>query len=235
MTTLKITNKQTDLIIMEFSKAFDKVDHNLLIYKLFNLGVNLNTVSWIKSFLQNRSQSVVVEGKQSSTVPVMSGVPQGSVIGPCLFLAYINDLPDSLKSRARLFADDTMVYLTITSESDAETLQDDLLKLEQWKPDWSMELNPDKCEVIRVTKKQKPIIFPYKLQNIELKATENEKYLGITINEEFSRKPHIENMASEAFNTLKFIKRNVQTNNQKIKETVYNTYVRPQLEYCAPV
>ena len=220
---------------MDFTKAFDKVDHNLLIYKLFHLGVNLNTVSWIKSFLQNRSQSVVVEGKQSSTVPVMSGVPQGSVLGPCLFLAYINDLPDSLKSRARLFADDTIVYLTITSESDAETLQDDLLKLEQWESDWSMEFNPDKCEVIRVTKKQKPIIFPYKLHNIELKATENAKYLGITINDEFSWKPHIENKASKAFNTLKFIKRNVQTNNQKIKETAYNTYVRPQLHYGAPV
>ena len=120
---------------MDFSKAFDKVDHNLLIYKLFNLGVNLNTVSWIKSFLQNISQSVVVEGKQSSTVPVMSGVPQGSVLGPCLFLAYITDLPDSLKSRDRLFAplfaDYTIVYFTITSESDAQTLQDDLL-LEQW-------------------------------------------------------------------------------------------------------
>ena len=79
-----------------------------------------------------------------------------------------------------------------------------------------------------------PIIFPYKLHNIELKATENAKYLGITIDEEFS-KHHIENMASKANNTLKFIKRNVQTNNQKIKETTYSTYVRPQLEYCAPV
>ena len=105
----------------------------------------------------------------------MSGVPQGSVLGPCLFLAYINDLPDSLKSTARLFADDTIVYLTITSESDAQTLQDDLLKLEQWESGWSMEFNPDKCEVIRVTKKQKPIIFPNKLHNIELKATENAK------------------------------------------------------------
>ena len=74
----------------------------------------------------------------------MSGVPKDSVLRPCLFLAHINDLPDSLKSRARLFADDTIVYLTITSESDAQTLQDDLLKLEQWESDWSMEFNPEK-------------------------------------------------------------------------------------------
>ena len=141
----------------------------------------------------------------------MSGVPQDSVLGPCLFLAYINDLPDSIKSRARLFADDTIVYMKISSQSDAQTLQDDLLKLEQWESDWSMEFNPDKCEVIRVTKKHNPIIYPYKLHNIELKATENAKYLGVMINKEFSWKPHIENMTSKAFNTLKFIKRNVQT------------------------
>ena len=218
---------------MDFSKAFDKVDHSLLIYKLFNLSINLNTVSWIKSFLQNRYQSVVVEGKQSSSV--MSGVPQGPVLGPCLFLAYINDLPDSLKSKARLFADDTIVYLTINSQSDAQTLQDDLSKLEQWESDWSMEFNPDKCDVIYVTKQKNPLIFPYKLHNTELKSTENAKYLGITISNDVNWKPHIEYMTSKAYNTLKFIKRNVKTNNQKVKETAYNTFVRTQLEYCAPV
>lgn len=229
------SGKQTDLIVMDFSKAFDKVDHNLLIYKLFNLGIDLKTVSWIKSFLKNRSQSVVVEGKQSPTVPVLSGVPQGSVLGPCLFLAYINDLPDSLKSRTRLFADDTIVYLTINSESDPEILQNDLKKLEQWESNWSMEFNPDKCEVIRVARKKNPIIYPYKLHNIELKTTENAKYLGITISQDLSWKSHIENVSCKASNTLKFVKRNIRTNNQKIKETAYNTYVRPQLEYCAPV
>ena len=178
--------KQTDLIIMDFSKAFDKVDHNLLIYKLFNLGVNLKAVSWIKSFLQNRNQSVVVEGKQSPLVPVMSGVPQGSVLGPCLFLAYINDLPDSLKSRARLFADDTIVYLTINSPSDPEILQADLHKLEKWESSWSMEFNPDKCEVLRITKKKDHIIFPYKLHNFVLKSAETTKYLGITISKDLN-------------------------------------------------
>ena len=132
------------------------------------------------------------------------------------FLAYI--WPDSLKSRARLFADDTIVYLTINSQSDAQTLQDDLLKLEQWESDWSMELI-HKCEVIHVTKKKSPIIFPYKLHNAELKSTENAKYLGVTISNDFKWKPHNENLTSKSYNTLKFIKRNVQTNNLKIKET----------------
>ena len=89
--------KQTDLIVTDFSKAFDKVDHNLLIYKLFNLGVNLKGVSWIKTFLQERNQSVVVEGKQSPLVHVMSGVHQGSVLGPGLFLSYIMIYPTPSK------------------------------------------------------------------------------------------------------------------------------------------
>ena len=190
--------KHTELIKMDSSKAFDKVDHNLLIYKLFNLGINLNTVSWIKSFLQNRSQSVVVEGKQSSSVPVMSGVPQGSVLGPCLFLAYINDLSDSLRGKARHFADGAIVYLTINSQSDAQTLQDDLLKLKQWESYWSMEFYPDKCEGIHVTKQKNTLIFPYKLHNTELKSTEKAKYIGITISNDFDLKPHIENTTSKA-------------------------------------
>ena len=94
-----------------------------------------------------------------------------------------------------------------------------------------MEINPDKCEVIRISNKQNPIMYPYKLHGTELKSAGTAKYLGVTIN----WKSHIENVSVKASNTLKFIKRNVQTNNKKLKETAYNTYVRPQLEYCAPV
>ena len=227
--------KQTDLIVMDFSKAFDKVDHNLLSYKLFNLGIDIKSVLWITSFLENRSQTVVVEGYKSLSVPVLSGVPQGSVLGPCLFLAYINDLPDSLRSRVRLFADDTVIYLTVSSNNDAEILQNDLITLEKWENDWSMEFNTDKCEVIRITKKKNTVIYPYKLHNVELNTTTNAKYLGVTLSNDFKFSTHINNISAKANNTLKFIKRNVQTHNKKIKETAYNTYVRPQLEYCSSI
>ena len=224
--------KQTDLIVMDFSKAFDKVDHNLLIYKLMKLGINKPVTSWISSFLKDRTQSVVVEGTHSSTLPVMSGVPQGSVLGPCLFLCFINDMPDAVKCRIRLFADDTVIYLTIDSNHDSENLQNDLAKLEQWEKDWSMEFNPDKCEVLRITRNENITKFPYKLHNIELKSSHHSKYLGVTISDDFTWKKHIANTSNKANNTLRFIKRNVQTNNRKIKEIAYKTYVRPQLEYC---
>ena len=146
---------QTDVIVMDFSKAFDKVDHQRLLLKLHRLGINTTVIAWIKSFLSGRSQNVVLDGEQSGACPVLSGVPQGSVLGPCLFLMYINDMPDSIKSNIRLFADNTIMYLTITNHSDCQALQSDLTTLESWESEWLMAFNPEKCEVIRITKKKK--------------------------------------------------------------------------------
>ena len=110
--------KQTDLILLDFSKAFDKVAHEKLISKLHFYGIRGKTLSLVKDFLdsRSRSQAVVLNGVNSDKIAVSSGVPQGSVLGPILFLAYINDLPDQVKSRVRLFADDTAIYLAISSE-----------------------------------------------------------------------------------------------------------------------
>ena len=118
---------------MDFAKAFVKVAHNRLLYKLSSCGVKGNTLGWIGSFLSGISQKVVIEGKSSYSVPVLSGVPQGSVLGPALFLIYINDLPEYVSnSNAQLFADDTLLYLTAHNSSDCDKLQEDLNKLERW-------------------------------------------------------------------------------------------------------
>ena len=106
---------QTDVLVMDFSKAFDKVSHGRLLHKLAHYGVRGRTHAWIGAFLSGRTQEVVVEGQHSDRVPVTSGVPQGSVLGPCLFLHYISDLPEGIRSSVRLFADDTVMYLTITN------------------------------------------------------------------------------------------------------------------------
>ena len=101
------SGKQTDLILLDSSKAFDKVAHEKLLFKLHHYGIKGGTLRWIQSFLDDRSQNVLLNGVKSDNIPVSSGVPQGSVLGPILFLAYINDLPEQVKSNVRLFADDT--------------------------------------------------------------------------------------------------------------------------------
>ncbi len=122
--------KQTDIIITDFSKAFDKVPHKRLLYKLQYYGIKGQTLKWIEAFLSTRTQQVVLPGAQSRSAPVESGVPQGSVLGPILFLIYVNDLPELMTSGVRLFADDCIIYRTVKSARDAHDLQNYLKILE---------------------------------------------------------------------------------------------------------
>ena len=133
------------------------------------------TTRWLKSFCTMSHPTSTNRWVHFRYITCYIWVPQGSVLGPCLFLAYINDLPDSVKSKVRLFADDTIIYITTKSTTDANILQNDLLALEQWEPDWSMEFNTDKCELLRITRKRNPVISPYKLPKKELNVTDAAK------------------------------------------------------------
>ena len=190
--------KQADLILLDFSKAFDKVNHS----KLHQYGIRGNALSWIRAFLGNRSQMVVIEGEESRSVPVSSGVPQGSVLGPILFLVFINDLPEKLSSQVRLFADDTAVYLTIGGLDDATVLQNDLDKLSLWESQWDMEFNPSKCQVVWVTTARKAINTVYTLHGQILEVVTNAKYL--------SWNSHIDRITGNANRTLGYIRRNIK-------------------------
>ena len=132
---------QVDMVILDFSKAFDKVPHQRLMSKLWNYGIRGDTHAWIKSFLMGRTQRVVVDGKASAWVPVESGVPQGTVLGPQLFLAFINDLPKAVSSRVRLFVDDCVLYRKVETNADCHALQEDLRSLEEWERQWCMSFN----------------------------------------------------------------------------------------------
>ena len=222
--------KQTDLILLDFSKAFDKVNHSKLIWKLHQYGIRGNALSWIQAFLGNRSQTVVIEGEESGLVPVSSGVPQGSVLGPILFLVFINDLPEKLSSQVRLFADDTAVYLTIGGLDDGTVLQNDLDKLSLWESQWDMEFNPSKCQVVRVTTARKAINTVYTLHGQILEVVTSAKYFGVDISSGLSWNSHIDRITGNANRTLGYIRRNIKSKNQKVRETAYNTLVRPQLE-----
>lgn len=190
---------------------------------------------WIKDFLSNRTQSVLLEGHKSGPLDVISGVPQGTVIGPLLFLAYINDLPQSTFSEARLFADDCLVYRKIKNVKDTETLQDDLNKLQEWESRWQMNFHPEKCIVIQITSKRNPLIRNYQLHGHTLDAVEHGKYLGITINHDLQWKTHINQTVGKASRTLGFLRRNLGRCKPEVKANAYITMVRPTLEYASTV
>ena len=173
--------KQTGVIIMDFEKAFDKVQHRRLLYKLEYFGIRGPTHKWISSWLSERSQKMVLDGQASDPVPVLSGVPQGSVLGTVLFLIFINDLPKNIRPSVRLFADDCVLYRNIKFPTDCQILQDDLNNLTQWETDWQMKFNVAKCHSMRVTRHlpENQIQFEYSLHQQTLEQVQSAKYLGI--------------------------------------------------------
>ena len=227
--------KQTDVVLLDFAKAFDKVPHKKLIQKLRRYGITKSTSKWIENFLTDRQQRVVCEGATSSWEHVTSGVPQGSVIGPVLFLAYINDLPEGLQSKVRLFADDTVVYMTVSSPADAALLQKDLQRLEEWEDKWQLSFNSDKCNVLRVTRSTKQIDTEYTLHGQILKQLDSAKYLGVTIEQKLSWNVHISNVVKKANSSTAFLRRNLQIPQTHVKANAYNALVRPQVEYASVV
>ena len=226
---------QVDMIVLDFSKAFDKVPHQRLMTKLWNYGIRGNTHAWIKSFLLGRTQRVVVDGEGSGWVPVESGVPQGTVLGPVLFLAFINDLPKAVKSNVHLFADDCVVYRQVKSDSDCAILQDDLDSLENWENKWCMSFNAAKCNTIAITRKHKKILYPYTLHNQILERVEKATYLGVELSGDLTWADHINKTCDKANKQFAFLRRNLRINTTHVKETAYKGLVRPILEYCSPV
>ena len=226
---------QTDAIILDFSKAFDTVPHNRLILKLTHTGVNPKIIQWISSFLKGRKQRVVVGGEHSQWVEVDSGVPQGTVLGPLLFLTYINDLPDGLNSTVRLFADDCIIYRDIMNSHDQCALQNDLIKLSHWEKKWQMSFNAQKCFVLRIPSSRSPLVTEYSLGDEILQEVNSHNYLGVEIQHNLKWDSHINNITSKANRTLGFVRRNLGSCTKDTKASAYTALVRPTLEYCSTV
>ena len=178
-----------------------------------------------------------MEGELSVSSPVESGVPQGSVLGPILFLIFINDLPDviSPKSTARLFADDCVLYRKINTSADSESLQQDLDNLQKWEKNWQMEFHPEKCQVMHITTKRRPIITPYNIHGHILEQTDTGKYLGVNISNNMNWNKHIDQVTRKATNVNNFLHRNIRQFPRKTKEQCYFTLVRPIMEYACTV
>jgi len=152
---------QTHVILLDFSKAFDSVPHHRLLSKLEFYGIRGRPAAWIKAFLNNRTQVVSVNGSHSNPQPVTSGVPQGSVLVPVLFLLYINDITHNINSQIRLFADDNVIYREINDQEDHLILQRDLDNLSVWADLWQLNFNITKCYHLGITNKTVPLIIIY--------------------------------------------------------------------------
>ncbi|MCG8035226.1 MAG: reverse transcriptase family protein, partial [Candidatus Thiodiazotropha taylori] len=226
---------QTDMIILDFSKAFDRVPHQRLLKKVHHYGIRGQTYCWIEQFLKGRTQKVLVEGQTSEVAPVVSGVPQGSVLGPLLFLLFINDLPEGLASQTRLFADDCILYRQIRSDTDQQLLQEDLHALAKWEQKWGMSFHPQKCSVLRVTRSRNPRTQDYVLKGVTLSTDSSTKYLGVDIQTDLGWRSHIDRVTKKANSMLGFIKRNLHSTSQETKTNAYISLVRSNLDYCSTV
>jgi hypothetical protein len=220
---------QTDVAILDFSKAFDTVPHTKLLDKLHSYGIQGHLHDWLRFFLTQRQMRVVVEGQFSDEAAVKSGVPQGTVLGPLLFLCHINDLPKSVKSQVRLFADDCLLYRQIRKRDDHVTLQKDLDNLEQWAHNWGMKFNASKCYILSIQQKSSQF---YQLSGQILQQVQSNPYLGVVFNENLKWSEHIAEVAKKANSILGLLRRNLRFCPQNCRRTAYISLVRSKLEYA---
>ena len=223
---------QVDTFILDFEKAFDTPPHELLKSKLFSYGIGGKTLKWIDSFLCFRKQRVVVNWVKSDWALVLSGVPQGTVLGPLLFSLYINDISSDIESEIRLFADDCVCYREIKDEEDTIKLQRDIDRLGSWARKWGMRFHPVKCNMMQLTRKRiKKIHASYTLEGTDLENVESIKYLGVTITSDLRWNTHVSNVCTKANRILGFLRRNLYSCPQQVKKAAYKGLVRPDLDY----
>ena len=224
--------KGTDVIYLDFSKAFDTVPHQRLIHKLKSAGIRNKCLMWINNFLSDRRQRVIMRNGASTWLPITSGVPQGSILGPILFLIYVNDLPDVVKTKAKMFADDTKLYNEISSISDCMNLQDDLNSLAVWSQKWLLNFNESKCTVLRI---KSSLDYIYTLNGSILQETSSQKDLGVIVSNSLHPREHIQSIVKKANQRTGLIRRCFTSFSERKTCTLYKSIIRPVLEYGSPV
>ena len=219
-----------DIVYLDFQKAFDKVPHQRLLSKLSSYGIKGQVLLWIENWLINRKQRVSINGHFSQWRVVSSGVPQGSVLGPMLFNLFINDLELGLSSEVAKFADDTKLFRVVKAREDCEALQRDLSRLEEWASMWQMRFNVAKCKVMHIgTKNPK---YKYKLMGSELAETDQERDLGVMIDNSLKTSAQCATAIKKANAMLGVIRKGIENKSAGIIMPLYKSMVRPHLEYC---
>ena len=224
------TGLPMDVVYLDFSKAFDSVPHSGLIAKMLKYHINGNVVKWCSAFLTDRRQKVVLNGKSSKWGKVLSGVPQGSVIGPLLFVIFINDLPGVTLSMVQMFADDIKIFRSLISSQDHPTLQNDLLHLENWAERNRMSFNPKKCQVLHLGRSNPE--ETYHISGEVIGPCASVRDLGVQVDRNLDFQEHIQLQVNKANRILGMVRRSFEYLDSDSLVWLYKALVRPHLEYC---
>ena len=200
--------KQIDIIYLDMSKAFDKVDHTKLLGRLHQYGITGKLHDWFRSYLQGRKQQVAVLGATSRELPVTSGVPQGSLLGPILLLLFVDDLPNAVKtSRVACYADDTKIFESVDSITDCNALQSDLNDLVSWSESSGLIFNQSKCKYRCITRKKSPVQPIYTIKETPLESCDTEKDLGVWVSSNLTSDKQVTEQCAKANKHLGFVRR----------------------------
>jgi hypothetical protein len=224
--------KDIRFIVLDFSKAFDRVWHKGIIYKLAKAGITDPFLSWFRDYLHNRKHRVVVEGDKSILHDVTAGVPQGSVLGPILFILYINDIINQTNINVRLYADDATIFISYEdSENAARKIEENLQSVHEWASFWFMTFNPQKTESLTFTRKRNPVIPTIYLNGTEITEVEEHKHLGVTLQKDAKWIKHIKEITSRSKRRLDVLRSYSRLLDRRSLEKLYLTFIRPILEY----
>ncbi len=229
------SRKPVDIVYIDFSRAFDSVVHSKLLYKLNSIGITDKLLSWISSFLSDRTQCTVVEGYRSSITKVISGVVQGSCIGPVLFVIFVNDVTGIFdhSSMCSMYADDIKIYTVLNIDLHTFDLSHDLARLNQWANLWQLKINPSKCQTLHLGLKNPALV--YDIGDTGIESAAEVKDLGVTIDSKLKYITHIHTVVAKGFQRLALIRRGFVSRNRVLLVKAYITYVRPVLEYSTHV
>lgn len=230
-------DNQLDVLFIDFAKAFDKVDHTRLVLKLEKIGLAESLTRWVSSFLSSWTYRVKIHNYTSQSFSPSSGVPQGTHLGPILFIIFTLDLPLCLNfCKALSFADDTKIFSKISSVLDTDSFQRDIDSFVNWCSSNGLHLNSSKCHIMTIHKGSSPIIAPYHMFNAPLVRVESVKDLGVSYNDKLDFSPHIQDICSRAFRLLGFIKRNAGLFSNYLSVCrLFTSLIRSLLEFSSCV
>ena len=223
-----------DCIYLDLKKAFDRVPHKRLLYKLKQYGgVGGSMLVWMKNYLEGRQMRTVIRDKVSRWREVVSGVPQGSVLAPIMFLIYVNDMPEGINSYINMFADDAKLMKRIISEDSCRELQCDLDKLYDWSQIWKMDFNANKCHVLEMGRSEKRPRGEYSMGNETINKAKDERDLGVTVQDDLSPEMHIKKIVGATYRLVVNMRVAFHYMDVEMLRTLIVSIIRPRLEYAA--